>query len=92
VGDFLPKIDWHYYIILYYYIITPIGKNFVSCCQFFSLPAIVPDKYNALGYKQILVKARGWTRFVKAPICIIIQLFELIMIRNGVYITVLSYR
>jgi len=48
---------------------SPIGKNFVSCCQFFSLPAIVPDEYYALGYEQILVKARDWTRFVKAPIC-----------------------
>jgi len=38
-----------------------------------------------MGYKQILVKARDWTRFVKVPICIIIQLFELIMIRDGVY-------
>jgi len=64
---------------------SPIGKNFVSCCQFFSLPAIVPDEYCALGYKQILVKARDWTRFVKAPICTITQLFELIMIRDGVY-------
>jgi len=43
---------------------SPIGINFVSCCKFFSLPAIVPDEYCALGYKQILVKARGWTRFV----------------------------
>jgi len=24
---------------------SPIGKNFVSCCQLFSLPAIVPDEY-----------------------------------------------
>jgi len=64
---------------------SPIGKNFVSCCQFFSLPAIVPDEYCALGYKQILVKARDWTRFVKAPICTITQLLELIMIRDGVY-------
>jgi len=64
---------------------SPIGKNFVSCCQFFSLPAIVPDEYYDLGYKQILVKARDCTRFVKAPIRIIIQLLELIMIRDGVY-------
>jgi len=49
---------------------SPIGKNFVSCCQFFSLPAIVPDEYYDLEYKQILVKARDWTRFVKAPTCI----------------------
>jgi len=62
-----------------------IGKNFVSCCQFFILPAIVPDEYYALGYKHILVKARDWTHFVKAPTCIIIQLFELIMIRDKVY-------
>jgi len=41
--------------------------------------------YYALWYKQILVKARDWTRFVKAPIYIIIQLFELIMICDGVY-------
>jgi len=49
---------------------SPSGKNFVSCCQFFSLPSIVPDEYYDLGYKQILVQARDWTRFVKAPICI----------------------
>jgi len=57
----------------------------VSCCQFFSLPAIVPDEYYDLGYKQILIKARDWTGFVKAPMRIIIQLFELIMIRDGDY-------
>jgi len=28
---------------------SPIGKNFVSCCPFFSSPAIVPDEYCALG-------------------------------------------
>jgi len=64
---------------------SSIGKNFVSCCRFFSLPAIVLDEYYGLRYKQILVKARDWTRFVKAPICIITQLFELIMTRDGVY-------
>jgi len=33
---------------------------------------IVPDEYYDLGYKHILVRARDWTRFVKAPIRIII--------------------
>jgi len=64
---------------------SPIGKNYVSCCQFFSLPATVPDEYCTLGYNQILVKASDWTRFVKAPISTITQLFELIVIRDGVY-------
>ena len=54
-------------------------------CQFFSLPAAVPDEYCTLEYNQILVKASDWTRFVKAPISTITQLFELIMICDGVY-------
>jgi len=62
-----------------------LAKTSFPVVSFFSLPAIVPDEYYALGYKQSLVKALEWTWFVKAPICIIIPLFELIMIRDGVY-------
>jgi len=63
---------------------SPIGKNFVSCTVFY-FTCNSPRRVCALGYKQILVKARHWTRFVKAPICTITQLFELIMIRDRVY-------
>ena len=31
---------------------SPIGKNFVSCSQFFSLPAIIPDECYYLGHSQ----------------------------------------
>jgi len=51
---------------------------------FFSLPAIVPDEYYDPGYKQILVKVRDWTRFVKAPICLIIQLLSSYMSQHSV--------
>jgi len=34
---------------------------------------------------RVLVKTRDWTRFIKTPICIIIQLFERITIRDAVY-------
>jgi len=50
------------------FVLNCLNSDVVYCCEFFSLPAIVPDDYYALGYTQILVKARGWIRFVKAPI------------------------
>ena len=33
---------------------SPIGKNFVSCSQFFSLPAIVPDECYCLRHNQTI--------------------------------------
>ena len=36
---------------------SPIGKNFVSCSQFFSLPATVPDECYNLRYNHTIVKA-----------------------------------
>ena len=63
---------------------SSIGKNNVSCSQFFSLPAIIPDDCCNVGYKQTIVKARDWTRFINVPVSTIAQLFQLIVPRDGV--------
>ena len=64
---------------------TPICKNFVSCSQFFSLPAIVPDKCYNLRHNQTIVNASDWTRSINVPVSTITQLFALITIRDGVF-------
>jgi len=53
------------------HVISSLGCPSPIGCLFFSLPAIVPDEYYDLGYKHMLVMARDWTRFVKAPTRII---------------------
>jgi len=75
----------HGMLFLHWVVSLRLAKTSFPVVSFFSLPAIVPDEYYDLAYKQILVKARDWTRFVKAPVCITIQLFELIMICDEVY-------
>jgi len=58
---------------------SPIGKNFVSC-QFFSLPAIVSDEHCALGYKQILVKARDLdSRYAQMSLLLTLFMFNYVM-------------
>ena len=64
---------------------SPTGKNFVSCSKFFSVPAIVPDECYKLGHNQTIVEACDWTRFINVPVSTITQLFELIMIRDGIF-------
>jgi len=59
----------HSMLFLHWVVSLRLANTSCLVVSFFSLPAIVPDKYFALGYKQILVKARDWTRFVKAPVC-----------------------
>jgi len=54
-------------IFLHWVVSLRFAKTSFPVVSFFSLPAIVPDEYYDLGFKQILVKARDWTRFVKAP-------------------------
>ena len=53
--------------------------------SFFSLPAIVPDECYNLRHNQTIVKACDWTRFINVPVSTITQLFELIMIRDGIF-------
>ena len=49
------------------------------------MPAIVPDECFNLGHNQTIVKAYDWTRLIDVPVRAITQLFELIMIRDGVF-------
>jgi Reverse transcriptase (RNA-dependent DNA polymerase) len=64
---------------------SPIGKNFITCCQIFGLRVNVPDHCFNLCYNQTLYNSSNWSRFINVSISAVTQLFELIMIRDGVW-------
>ena len=64
---------------------SPIGKNFISGCQFFGLRVTVPNYCFNFDFHQVLNDASHWTRFIGATVDTLYQLFELIMIRDGVW-------
>jgi len=74
-------------LFLHWVVSLRLAKTSFPVVSFFSYLQYSSSRVLCSGIKQILVKARDWTRFVKAPrpICIIIQLFELIVILDGVY-------
>lgn len=66
--------------------LSPIGCNFVSCCQFFGLAAVIPDYYVNFDYLHKLDTAINKMHLYNdISVNSVIQLLELIMMRDNIF-------
>ena len=64
---------------------SPIQKNYAYCCTCLSLRILIPDYDNNIDYAAVLKLASHWSRFNDAALEKVNFLFELIMLRDGVW-------
>lgn len=64
---------------------SPVQKNYVYCCTRLSVRVLLPDYNMNIDYALVLKRASHWSRFNHASPEKVNFLFELVMLRDGVW-------